>query len=183
VVPERNLASRFGIERKGFMAIGNANDSLFTGETVSKSLSFALMFFVLGFGPAGSAEVYKLIGPDGKVTYTDSRAGEGNGTKIETVEIDAYAGPAEVSSVGDLAASRKATSFTTEWCGVCRKAKAYMASHGIAYEELDIEKSRSARTKFDQLGGRAVPVILIGKERMTGFSLARFEAMLIDAGI
>lgn len=144
---------------------------------------FAFMFFVLGFVPVGNAEVYKLIGPDGKVMYTDSRANNGNSTKIETVEIDSYAGPAEVSPVGDSAASQKVTIFTTEWCGVCRKAKAYMASHGIAFEELDIEKSRFAREKFDRLGGRAVPVILIGKERMTGFSPARFEAMLIDAGI
>jgi glutaredoxin len=165
------------------MAIGKANDPLFTGESVNKSLSFAFMFFVLGFGPAGHAEVYKLIGPDGKVTYTDSHSEGGNSTKVEVVKIDSYAGPAEVSSVGDLAASRKVTIFTTEWCGVCRKAKSYMAGHGIAYDELDIEKSQFARTEFDQLGGRAVPVILIGKEKMTGFSPAKFEAMLIDAGI
>ncbi|HYE35101.1 glutaredoxin domain-containing protein [Methylocaldum sp.] len=150
---------------------------------MKKCLSFAYLSLIVALGPAAKADVYKVTGPDGKVTYTDSNAEGGANTKVEVVKIDSYTGSAEVSSVEDSPALRKVTIFTTEWCGVCRKAKAYMASHGVAYDELDIEKSRSAKTKFDQLGGRAVPVILVGKEKMIGFSPSKFEAMLGDAGI
>jgi len=148
-----------------------------------KCSSFAFLFFVTVFGPAGKAEVYKVTGPDGRVTYTDSHSEGDDKTKVEVVKIDSYSSSAEVSSVEDGAALRKVTIFTTEWCGVCRKAKSYMTSHGVAYDEFDIEKSRSAKAKFDQLGGRAVPVILVGKEKMIGFSPSKFEAMLDDAGI
>jgi glutaredoxin len=147
-----------------------------------KCTSFAFLFFVTVFGSAGKAEVYKVTGPDGRVTYTDGHS-EGNNTKVEVVKIDSYSGSAEVSSVDDGTVPRKVTIFTTEWCGVCRKAKSYMASHGIAYDEFDIEKSRSAKTAFDRLGGRAVPVILVGKEKMIGFSPSKLEAMMDDAGI
>ncbi|MDV3242290.1 MULTISPECIES: glutaredoxin domain-containing protein [Methylocaldum] len=150
---------------------------------MKKCLSFVVLCFVVAFGSASKAEVYKVTGPDGKVTYTDSRAEGGNSAKVELVEIDSYSGSPEVSSVEDAAVSQKVTIFTTEWCGVCRKAKSYMASHGIAYDEFDIEKSRSAKTRFDQLGGRAVPVILVGNEKMTGFSPTKLETMLKDAGI
>jgi len=150
---------------------------------MKKCLYFAFLSLAVTFGSAGMAEVFKVRGPDGKVTYTDNRSNGSSDAQIEVVKIDSYSGPAEVSPVEGSPALRKVTIFTTEWCGVCRKAKSYMASHGIAYDEFDIEKSRSARAKFDRLGGRGVPVILIGKEKMVGFSPADFEAMLDDAGI
>lgn len=144
---------------------------------MKKGVLLAFLVFAVAFGPTAGAGVYKVTGPDGKVTYTDSHA-KGADAKVETVEIDAYSGSAESS-----AASRKVTIFTTEWCGVCRKAKSYMASHGIAYDEFDIEKSPSAKNRFDRLGGRVVPVILIGTEKMMGFSPVRFEAMLRGSGM
>jgi glutaredoxin len=150
---------------------------------MKKGLSLAVLLFAVAFCPMGEAEVYKMTGPDGRITYTDSRSEDSNGTKVEVVEIESYAGSAEVSSIEKAAASRKVTIFTTEWCGVCRKAKSYMASQGIAFDEFDIEKSRSARSRFDQLGARGVPVILVGKEKMTGFSAGKLKAMLDRAGI
>ncbi|BBA36114.1 glutaredoxin-like protein, YruB [Methylocaldum marinum] len=143
----------------------------------------AVLLFAVAFGTVGEAEVYKLTGPDGRVTYTDSRSEGGINTKVEVVETGSYAGEAELAPIGEAAASRKVTIFTTEWCGVCRKAKSYMASQGIAFDEFDIEKSRSARSRFDKLGARGVPVILVGKEKMTGFSAGKLKAMLDRAGI
>lgn len=71
--------------------------------------------------------------------------------------------------------------YATSWCPYCAKARAYFARAGIAYVEHDVEKSASANAEFKRLGGRGVPLILVGRERMNGFSEQGFEDMLARA--
>ena len=72
--------------------------------------------------------------------------------------------------------------YATVWCPYCAKARAYFARRGIAYVEIDIEKSREGRAEYDRLGARGIPVILVGPQRMNGFSEARLSQLLADAG-
>jgi glutaredoxin len=72
--------------------------------------------------------------------------------------------------------------YATDWCPYCRKAREFFARRGITYAELDIEKSPAARAEYDRLGGRGVPLILVGTQRMNGFSQERLARMLKAAG-
>jgi glutaredoxin len=72
--------------------------------------------------------------------------------------------------------------YATSWCPYCAKARAYFARRGIAYVEVDIEKSREGRAEYDRLGARGIPVILVGPQRMNGFSEARLSQLLAEAG-
>ena len=72
--------------------------------------------------------------------------------------------------------------YATSWCPYCAKARAYFARRSIAYVEVDIEKSREGRAEYDRLGARGIPVILVGQQRMNGFSEARLSQLLTDAG-
>jgi len=65
--------------------------------------------------------------------------------------------------------------YATDWCGYCARARAYFEENGIAYTELDIDKSHAAHAQFKRLGGRGVPLILVGRERVNGFSELAFE--------
>jgi glutaredoxin len=67
--------------------------------------------------------------------------------------------------------------FSTQWCGHCRNARAYFAAKGIAFNEIDVEASPAGYKEYKQLGGKGVPLILVGKKVMRGFSAERFEAM------
>jgi glutaredoxin len=68
--------------------------------------------------------------------------------------------------------------YATSWCPYCAKARAYFAQSGIAYVEHDVEKSARARAEFKRLGGRAVPLIVVGREKMNGFSEVGFEFLM-----
>src|SRR6185503_3139537 len=72
--------------------------------------------------------------------------------------------------------------YATSWCPYCAKARAYFARRNIAYVEVDIEKSKEGRAEYDRLGARGIPVILVGPQRMNGFSEARLSQLLADAG-
>jgi glutaredoxin len=71
--------------------------------------------------------------------------------------------------------------YATAWCPYCAKARAYFKRTGTAYTEHDIEKSADAHAEFKRLGGRGVPLILVGEEKMAGFSELAFESLLVRA--
>ena len=48
-------------------------------------------------------------------------------------------------------------------------------------KEYDIEKNTNAQRKFEKLGGQGVPLIVVGKQSMSGFSASRLEEMLVKA--
>lgn len=65
--------------------------------------------------------------------------------------------------------------YSTSWCTYCSKAREYFAANNIDFEEFDIEKSTSTRQEYERIGGRGVPVILVGDQRLNGFNVSSFE--------
>ena len=45
----------------------------------------------------------------------------------------------------------------------CREAEAYLQSQGIPYAKHDIEKDSAAKQRFRELGGKGVPLIVVGR--------------------
>jgi glutaredoxin len=61
--------------------------------------------------------------------------------------------------------------FSTSWCGVCKRAKAYFEQEGIAFVEHDVDENQAARAEYLALNPkRTVPTIKIGNEVVIGFS-------------
>jgi glutaredoxin len=87
----------------------------------------------------------------------------------------AGAPPAQAESTPDV------VMYATSWCPYCAQARAYFARAGIAYVEHDVEKSASANAEFKRLGGRGVPLIVVGREKLNGFSEQGFEHLLAHA--
>jgi hypothetical protein len=46
-------------------------------------------------------------------------------------------------------------------------------------KEIDVEASREGMAAFQKLGGRGVPLILVGDQKMEGFNSQRLEQMLL----
>jgi glutaredoxin len=53
-----------------------------------------------------------------------------------------------------------------------------MNSKGIPYVAYNIEKDNAAKQRHKELGGRGVPLIIIGSNRMSGFSQETMEYYL-----
>jgi glutaredoxin len=67
--------------------------------------------------------------------------------------------------------------YSTSWCGYCKKARRYFKSKGIKFVERDIERSRLAKVAYDRLGGNGVPLIVVGNNKMSGFSVRKFDRL------
>lgn len=69
---------------------------------------------------------------------------------------------------------QKVVMYSTQWCGYCNKARRYFKRNNIPYKEFDIEKNYSAKVDYQRLGGKGVPLIVMGGKVMRGFSERRF---------
>ena len=67
--------------------------------------------------------------------------------------------------------------YGASWCGYCKKAKKYFNKNNIRFVEYDIERSTKGKRDYKALNGTGVPIILVGDQRMNGFSEAGFERM------
>lgn len=65
--------------------------------------------------------------------------------------------------------------YVTNWCGYCKQALAYVKSNNINYVAYDIEKDSAANQRYEEMGGRGIPLIVIGDNIMSGFSPETFE--------
>ena len=72
--------------------------------------------------------------------------------------------------------------YSTTHCGYCGQAKAFLRKHKIPFSEYDVERNRRAFTDFQRAGGRGVPLILIGKDKVPGFDPGKLSKALRKAG-
>jgi glutaredoxin len=72
--------------------------------------------------------------------------------------------------------------YTTKTCTYCKLLRQYLGVRGIAYTEYDIETNASARLAFEASGGRGVPFVVIGAQRIHGFNPVAVEKALAHAG-
>lgn len=68
--------------------------------------------------------------------------------------------------------------YSTKWCPYCHRAREYFKRHSFDYIEYDIEASAENLAKFRELGGRGVPLIVLGDRRLDGFSPRAFDDLL-----
>ncbi|MDA8428802.1 MAG: DUF4124 domain-containing protein [Geobacteraceae bacterium] len=143
------------------------------------------------------AEMYQWIAEDGSVTFKDTPPpASKKRTKVKVYNDSDFdpAPPPQAASVGhhstntarassSAPAKKKRFSgtveiYVTDWCGYCKQAMSYMSSKGIPFVAYNIEKDSSAKQRHRALGGRGVPLIIIGKNRMSGFSAENLEYYL-----
>jgi len=111
------------------------------------------------------AKIYKWKDANGKTHFGERPP--------KNTNVDEIKAPA--NSNFNAESSIEITIYTTSWCGYCKKAKAYFAANNMAYKEYDIEKNRYAKRQYDSINGKGVPVILVGDQRLNGFSEKGFE--------
>jgi glutaredoxin len=158
-------------------------------ETKLASHVLFLLVGLAAFSVPSAADMYKWVDENGKTHYTDSPPPGKKAKKLD-LKINTITGPATVTTIGKpipqtpaATGTAKVRLYTTTWCGYCKRAKAYLQARGTPYQEIDVETSAQGQSEFQALGGRGVPVILVGNQRMDGYSEGTLAGMLKHAGL
>ena len=147
------------------------------------NLAHILVLTFLVFSSSCFAQIYQWRDKNGQLHFGDHPPKEVKAEQVE-VKINSYE---NVEVINDLdlgnSGSKKNKSrskgsvviYTTTRCGYCKKAKRYFKKNNIGYSEYDVENSTKGKRDYKKMNGTGVPIILIGRTRMNGFSIARFE--------
>ena len=123
---------------------------------------------------AHGAEIHKWRDQDGKIHFGDKPPAAAATEQI-TVKPNVYASPSIEALSEIFSQDEKVVMYGTTWCGYCKKARKYFSANGIRYKEYDIEHSEKGKRDYKKLGAKGIPVILVGKKRLNGFSERSFK--------
>ena len=132
-----------------------------------------------------ACSAFPLCLADGINKWVDENGRVHFGDKVPT-EYREIATSVELKSINTVSVTKVPTGlsqtgqvvlYATEWCPHCKRAKKYFGDNGIAFTERNVEKSPAAKREFKRLGGKGVPLILVGEKIMRGFSETRFQAI------
>ena len=80
--------------------------------------------------------------------------------------------------VGATAHAVDVIMYATKDCPYCAQTREYLTSHGVQWEERDIETSPQAAAEWKAKGGVGTPLVLINGEQIQGFDKAKLEEAL-----
>ena len=152
---------------------------------------WACFIILIAAATVHAEALYKVIGADGRVTYTDRPPADGKSTTVLQFadaptsklpeSVLKYQAELAKGMQNRLAQAKKldtggpATLFSASWCGYCTQAKAYLRNKGIVFRELDIDTPDGGRAYFEAGGQRGVPLILADGKRLSGFSSGAYD--------
>jgi mycoredoxin len=79
---------------------------------------------------------------------------------------------------GSYANDARVIVYSTSWCGACKKAKRWLSENGVSFTEIDVERSNEGRRRFEALGGRGVPLIVIRGKVLKGFNPIEMQRLI-----
>lgn len=130
----------------------------------------------MSFSGLVHAGIYKWVDANGKIHFSDHPPPHVESREIK-LRINTYENSRISVSNGVFVPENSVVLYSTAWCGSCKRAKAYFRQFDIPYTEYDVEKSQKGRRDYRTLNGKGVPIILVGKYRLDGFSADRFEQL------
>ncbi len=107
----------------------------------------------------------------GQVNRQINRGVSGVFRSIETPSTSARPANTEIRD----ARPDEVVMYGTPNCGYCKQARAHLQRRGIPYLEKDVSSNPQAESEWRALGGRGVPLTIMGSHQLTGFSAASFD--------
>lgn len=125
--------------------------------------------------------LYKVVGPDGRVTYTDrpptDRPAQALRTNGATVSTDGL--PYELQRV----VTRYPVSlFTGPKCAPCDAARQMLKQRGVPFVEKSVTSADDVRAYAKQEGTDQLPSVRIGSKQMLGYNQAEWTSYIDAAG-
>jgi len=150
----------------------------------SRLARLATVALLLGGVAVGAmAQTYKVVGPDGKITYTD-KPPAANQIKAPTNGAAATApGVAGVPFETRQAMSKyPVTLYSTKNCSACDNARQALKRRGIPFGEYTVNDDTDFAAYRSRFGATTFPGISVGTKNMAGFSAGDLSGYLDAAG-
>lgn len=134
-----------------------------------------------------SHALFKVVAPDGSVTYTDRVPSAQAGRPVQ-MGRDEASGDATVALVSlptelrQTAARFPVTLYTSADCAPCESGRRLLQGRGVPFAERQVLNNDDADALERLTGGRSLPTLTIGGQALRGFSEGDWQSYLDAAG-
>lgn len=145
-----------------------------------------LLLAALAAGAAPAAALYKVVGPDGRVSYSDRPPADGRGGSVEgaaQASENAAAQRARWPVALRQAAERfPVTLYTSASCAPCEEARRLLLARGVPFAEKRVASEEEVQALERLSGARLVPAATIGRQALSGLQPQDWNGWLDAAG-
>jgi glutaredoxin len=133
-------------------------------------------------------QLYRIVGADGKVTFSDQPPSPAANAKVTTGRGGKFTAEAPTSNAAlptelRTAATRyPVTLYTSKDCGPCGTARAMLNRRGVPFTEKLIESNLDVESLQSLSGDSSLPFATIGGQQLKGYSDQEWSQYLDAAG-
>ncbi|MEO8020306.1 glutaredoxin family protein [Polaromonas sp.] len=159
--------------------------------TLSNAIKFAAVSaaVVLASGTFSSIsqaqQVYRIVGPDGKVTFSDQPPPAASKAKVTAAGAGGAGGISTASLPFELrkvVGQYPVTLYTGANCAPCGSARSMLTTRGIPFAEKTVTTNEDTQALQRISGDASLPFLTIGSQQLKGFSDAEWTQFLDAAG-
>lgn len=150
-----------------------------TLSTLASLLGVTAMLIAGG----AQAQLYKWVGPDGKVTYSDTPPPK-TAAKVEKKSLGS-SGPSDAGlpyEVANAMRNNPVVIYTMAKCAGCDAARNALQQRGVPYSEKTVSGYEDQNKLLQVSGGTELPFITVGRTQIKGYDQSAISAALSAAG-
>ena len=133
--------------------------------------------------------VYRIVGPDGKVSFSDKPpvepAAKAAPGKAALGKLESSSSPATGSlpfELRQVVSKYPVTLYTGDNCGPCQSARSMLITRGVPFTEKTVNTNEDAQALQRLSGDNTLPFGTIGGQQLKGYSDAEWTQYLTAAG-
>lgn len=128
-------------------------------------------------------QVMKIVGPDGRITYSDRAA---NVDQSKATPTSVSAGGEQSTplpyEIKQIASRFPVVLYTGKNCDPCEAGRQLLKERGVPFTEKTVNTNEDIAALERLNASSTLPVITIGQQRLTGFSSSEWIAVIDAAG-
>jgi glutaredoxin len=129
--------------------------------------------------------IYRIVGPDGKVTFTDKPPSSPEQGTVASLGVGAAATATNASlpfELRNVASKFPVTFYSTADCQPCGAGRGLLTARGIPFTEKTVSSPEDIAALQRLSGQTALPFLTIGGQKISGFSSEEWSQTLDAAG-
>jgi len=130
-------------------------------------------------------QVYRIVGPDGKITFSDQQPPPTSNGKVSATNASSAGGTASAGlpfELRQVATKYPVTLYVSDNCGPCGAGRSMLTSRGVPFTEKTVTTQEDSQALQRLSGESSLPFLTIGSQQLKGFSDAEWTQFLNAAG-
>ena len=152
---------------------------------VFSAATLAVFAIAALWSTASHAQVYRIVGSDGKVTFSDKPPVTEGTPRVGAANSSSATGGVSAGlpyELRQVASKYPVTLYVGDNCGPCGAGRSMLTSRGIPFAEKTVSSNEDAQALQRLSGESSLPFMTIGSQQLKGFSDSEWTQFLDAAG-